>query len=284
MNAIAKTSDYLPIAGTEPGSMRVLICDDEPLAVRRLEVMLGRIGGVEVVATATDGREALLQIERMRPQLLLLDIEMPDETGLDVADALRKMAHLETPLIVFVTAYRRFALDAFECGAVDFLPKPVRMSRLEATIERARTAWADREAGARLRELGEGLTSVEADRSPDQREHIWVSRRGEVVRIDLDRIERVVAEGAYVRLHLDSTSYLHRESMGALESRLDPAQFVRAHRSHIVRMDQVASIRRTIHGGGELILRDSERIPLGRKYSRDTRRRLQSARRHHEAN
>ena len=97
---------------------------------------------------------------------------------------------------------------------------------------------------------------------------------GEVKRIDLDDVLRVAAEGAYVRLFLEENSYLHREPIGAIGTKLHPDRFIRVHRSHLVRVDQVSSIRRTIHGGGELLLRTGERVPIGRKYSREARRRL----------
>ena len=254
--------------------LNVVVCDDEPLAVRRLTSMLATMPGVTVVGTTTDGTEALDIVRRTNPDLLLLDIEMPELDGFDVVDALAKCDTPVAPLIAFVTAYRKFAPQAFETGAIDFLPKPVRLSRLDATLARARTAIEGREALRRLVELEAMLDSLRGNHVHDRDEHVWVQRRGEVVRIDLDRVDRVAAEGAYVRLFVDETSYLHREPIGAIEQRLDAKRFVRAHRSHVVRADRVASIRRTIHGGAELVLKDGIRVPLGRKYSRAARARL----------
>ena len=254
--------------------LAILVCDDEPLAVRRLTAMLSTMPGVTIVGTTTDGAEALDLVKRTKPQLLLLDIEMPELDGFDVVDALAKRGGPEVPLVAFVTAYRKFAPQAFETGAIDFLPKPVRLARLDATLTRARTAIEGREASRRLVELEAMLERLRANHLPAREEHVWVPRRGEVVRVDLDRVDRVVAEGAYVRLYVDDTSYLHRDPIGAIEGRLDPTRFVRAHRSHLVRIDRVASIRRTIHGGAELVLKDGVRIPLGRKYSRAARSRL----------
>lgn len=254
--------------------VRALVCDDEPLAVRRLASMLATMPGVEVIATTTNGREVLGLVDATAPHLLLLDIEMPDVDGFDVVEELARTRRADTPLVAFVTAYRKFAPQAFETGAIDFLPKPFRMTRLDGTLARARQSIEGREAARRLTELESMLDSLRANHAPSPDAHVWVPRRGEVVRIDLHRVERIVAEGAYVRLHLDGTSYLHREHIGAIHGRLDAALFVRVHRSHVVRIDQVTSIRRTIHGGGELALRDGERVPLGRKYSRDARCRL----------
>lgn len=254
--------------------MKVFVCDDEPLAVRRLCTLLQGIVGVEMVGCTTDPTEAVRMIEATAPDLLLLDIEMPEMDGFDVVDAVARLKAPTAPLVAFVTAYRRFAPEAFECGAIDFLSKPVRAARLEATVARSRDALAGREARARLVELERNLSGLRSDRDLNDGNPIWVSKRGEMVRVDLDRIDRVEAEGAYVRLHVDTNSYLHREAIGHLVERLAPDRFVRVHRSHIVRVDRVASIRRTIHGGSELILQDERRIPVGRKYTREARRRL----------
>jgi DNA-binding LytR/AlgR family response regulator len=255
--------------------LKVVICDDEPLAVRRLERMLSSMPEVVVVGTTTDGAEALDLVRSALPDLLLVDIEMPELDGFDVVQALAQVE--APPLVAFVTAFRKFAPQAFETGAIDFLPKPVRLARLDDTVSRARKAIAGREAARRLVELEAMLDNLRASHIPARDEHVWVPRRGEVIRIDLDSVERIVAEGAYVRLHTEDASYLHREPIGAIEKRLDQSRFVRAHRSHIVRIDQVASIKRTMHGGGELILKDGTRVSIGRKYSREARKRLLSA-------
>ena len=256
--------------------LRVVICDDEELANDRLASLLGRIGEVEIVGTASNGGEALALVEETRPDLVLLDIEMPDMDGFDVVEQLGRLLTpgWDAPLVAFVTAFRRFAPEAFDSGAIDFLSKPVRLARLEKTIDRARRAQAGREAGRRLIDLQGMLDALRDNRDPYREAHVWVPRRGEVVRVDLDQIDRIAAEGAYVRLHVESNSFLHREAIGTIEAKLDPVRFVRVHRSHLVRIDHVASIKRTIHGGGELLLRSGERIPLGRKYARTARQRL----------
>ncbi|HSI19676.1 MAG TPA: LytTR family DNA-binding domain-containing protein [Sphingomonas sp.] len=260
-------------------ALRLLLCDDEPLAVRRLTAMLAEIPDIAVVASTTDAREAVDLVRSTMPDLLLLDIEMPDIDGFDIVEAVAKLggAGAAAPLVAFVTAYRKFAPQAFETGAIDFLPKPVRLNRLETMLARARHAIEGRQAARRLIELEAMLDALRANHLPARDAHVWVPRRGEVVRIDLDRTDRIVAEGAYVRLHVEENSYLHRAPIGEIESQLDPVRFLRVHRSHIVRVDHVAAIRRTIHGAGELVLRNGQRVPLGRKYSRDARRRLMAA-------
>ena len=253
-----------------------MICDDEPLALARLAALLARTTGAEVVASVRDGVEALASMRDTSPDLLLLDIEMPGLDGFDIVEQLTRLADEgnDAPLVAFVTAYRRFAPEAFDSGAIDFLSKPVRLSRLERTLARARVAMEGREARRRLDDLQKQIDRYRDDQGPWRNAHVWVPRRGEVVRIDLDQIDRVVAEGAYVRLHVEGSSFLHREPIGSLEKRLDPSRYVRVHRSHILRIVHIASLRRTMHGGGELVLRSGERVPLGRMYAKDARRRL----------
>jgi DNA-binding LytR/AlgR family response regulator len=249
--------------------LRVLLCDDEPLAVERLASMLRRIAFVEIVAATTDAEEALALIARERPDLAFLDVEMPGLDGFDLVEAIcRLRLDPSPPLIAFVTAHRQFAFDAFDVGAVDFLSKPVRMARLEQTLQRARAALDARDAARRLDDMQQAIESIRQEKADrDDNAHVWVQRRGENVRIALEQLDRVEAEGAYVRLHTGALSYLHRAPITEIEARLHPERFVRVHRSHIVRSDYVASVRRTVHGGSELILRGGERIPIGRKYA-----------------
>ena len=258
-------------------ALRALVCDDEPLAVRRLTSMLAKCDDVEVVGEATGGQEAIDLARQHLPDLLLLDIEMPDIDGFDVVDVLATTRGKRAPLIALVTAYPRFAPQAFDTGAIDFLSKPIRSSRLEVTLSRARDALRGREAERRLVELEAMLQQLRSDRDPGRETHIWVARRNEVIRVDLDRVDRIAAEGAYVRLYVDGDSYLHREPIGEIGRRLDPVKFVRVHRSHLVKIELVSSIRRTIHGGGELILVSGDRLPLGRKYSVKAKRLLMAA-------
>jgi DNA-binding LytR/AlgR family response regulator len=258
-------------------TLRVLVCDDEPIAVARLVALLSRVEDVEVVATALDGPAALAAIESTRPDMLLLDIEMPGPDGFDVVRLIEKRAEADgipAPLVTFVTAYRRLAPEAFDSGVTDFLSKPVRSARLEQCIARTRRVLAGRQAEARLPVLEKALGALRAERPGSEAAHVWVQRRGEMVRIDLETVERVCAEGAYVRLHSNGATYLHRDAISVMATRLAPVGHVRVHRSHIVRIDRVSSIRRTPHGGAELILRDGAGVPVGRSYAKAVRRRL----------
>ena len=258
-------------------TLRILVCDDEPIAVSRLVALLARMPDVEVVATAIDGRSTLAAVAETSPDLLLLDIEMPGPDGFEIVRSIERIAAAgggDPPLVTFVTAYRRLAPEAFDSGAVDFLSKPVRAERLETCIARARRQVAARNAETRLADLERKVGAMEAGRMGAEDPHVWVQRRGEVVRIDLDSVDRVAAEGPYVRLHANGSTYLHREAISLIETRLGRCTHLRVHRSHIVRVGQVSRIRRTPHGGAELVLRDGDQVPVGRSYAKDVRRRL----------
>ncbi len=247
--------------------IRLLVCDDEPLAVERLRDLAGRIEGVEVVGAASDGHAALDAVASVTPDALLLDIEMPALDGFDVVEALAK-AGGPSPLIVFVTAFPEFAAHAFDTGAIDFLTKPVRLARLETAIERIRRAIEERSAATRLAELARQLESLRTERRNEGGggAHLWVQRRGESVRIDLGQVDRVQAEGEYVRLYYGQISYLHREPISSLIDRFDPDRFVRIHRSHIINRDRIAAIRRRPAGGYTIVTQTGELLPVGRNY------------------
>lgn len=261
-------------------SLRVLLCDDEPLALERLSAMLTRITGVEVVASCDNGADAIRECAARKPDVVFLDIEMPNLNGFDVVEAIAAEPAAEhVPLVVFVTAYPQFATRAFETAAIDFLPKPLRRSRLEQCVDRCRDSVRNREAEARLYELQEKLNSLRSVTPSIERDSqcVWISRRGEFVRVDLDRIDWVRAEGEYVRLFAGESSYLYRQLMGSFEDRLNPAEFIRIHRSFIVRRSGVAAIKRSKHGSSVVQLRTGDELPVGRKYAKLTRQALFSA-------
>ena len=252
--------------------MKVAVCDDEMLAIERLTRMLQRIDGVTIVGTAQNGRDALGLIGDTTPDAIFLDIEMPALDGFDVVEALATAGPPgPPPLIVFVTAYPQFAAHAFDTGAIDFLIKPVRSTRLEMAVARVRDVLEKREATRRLSELASQLDALRAESralsSPAN--EIWVHRRAERVRVDLDMIELVQAEGEYVRLFVGDQSYLHRASVGSIVAQLDPARYMRVHRSYVVRLDLIAKIRRKMAGSYILALSDGREIPLGRHYRAD---------------
>ncbi|CUS43840.1 MAG: LytTR family DNA-binding domain-containing protein [Pseudomonadota bacterium] len=252
--------------------IRLLLCDDELLAIQRLQDLLGRIEGVEIVGTAANGTAALAEIAICAPDAVLLDVEMPALDGFDVVEELARVGEA-APLIVFVTAYPHFAATAFEAGAIDFLTKPIRLGRLQTAIDRIRRSIEDRSARARLNELAGQLDALRRERTGDVAEsrHIWVQRRGETVRVDLDRVDWVAAEGEYVRLYLGDANYLHRESLTALLEQLDTQRFARIHRSYIVNRERISSVRRLATGSYQLSTDAGNKLPVGRSYRRTVR-------------
>ena len=234
-----------------------MVVDDEPLAVERLQLLLARVDGVELVGTASDGEGAMRMVQALRPNLLLLDIAMPGIDGIDVARALAGDG--AAPAVVFVTAFDRFAVAAFDVAAVDYLMKPVDPERLTRAIDRARTYLHARA------EVGTSDTRRAAE-APFL-EEFWASDLSGLVRIATRDIDRISAERDYMRLHVGQRSWLIHHSMSALEDRLDPALFVRLHRSAIVRRDFVAGFQRNVSGRWIARLSDATEQPVGRLYA-----------------
>lgn len=232
--------------------INVLIADDEPLASERLKLLLDRIDGVKVVGVALDGDEAVEMARDLMPDLLLLDIAMPGLDGIEVARALSRQN--KSPAVVFVTAFDQFAVAAFEVAAVDYLMKPVDRDRLARAVDRARQL------------LAQGERPV-ADTESPYLEEFWASDLSGLVRIASRDIERVTAERDYMRLHVGPRSWLIHHSMAALEDGLDPAMFVRLHRSAIVRRNFIAGFARNPSGRWIARLADGTEQPVGRLYS-----------------
>ena len=232
--------------------IRFLIVDDEPLAVERLEILLGRLGGAEVAGTAHDGAAALALVESTRPDAVLLDIAMPGMDGIDVARALGRSER--PPVVIFVTAFDTFAVAAFDVDAVDYVMKPVAADRLARAVERARERLGVRDSGVPARER------------PAFLEEFWVSEPRGLVRLAAADVDRISAERDYMRLHVGTRSWLINHSMAKLEEELDPERFVRLHRSSIVRKDFVTGLRRDLSGRWHAKLGDGEEQKVGRLY------------------
>lgn len=235
-------------------SLRTLIVDDEPLAVERMQILCARIPALQVVGTASDGAAALRLIDALAPDLVLLDMTMPEMDGLGVARALA--GQVNRPAVVFVTAHDDFAVEAFDCDAIDYVLKPVAQERLERAVERAQ---ARRSA------------PVETPLTPEKPasewiEEFWVPHRSELIRVAAADLERIDAERDYVRLHVGQRSYMMLHTIAGLEARLDPERFIRLHRSTIVRRDRIAGLKHDGLGVWSAELADGSLQRIGRTY------------------
>jgi two-component system response regulator AlgR len=239
---------------TEP--IRFLVVDDEPLAIERLQLLLARMDGVSLAGTALEGAAALRLVEAVAPDAVLLDIAMPGMDGIDVARALARVPR--PPVVIFVTAFDTFAVAAFDVEAVDYVMKPVSAERLARAVERARERLTTRSETAPSR-AGEHL------------EEFWVSEARGLVRLAAADIDRISAERDYMRLHVGKRSWLINHTIGKLEAELDPARFVRLHRSAMVRRDFVAGLRRDESGRWWVRLADGEEQKVGRLYLKNAK-------------
>jgi two-component system LytT family response regulator len=250
--------------------LRVLMCDDEPLALDRLAALLETCAGVELVGAMLSGRQLLDEVQALKPTLILLDIEMPQVDGFDVVEALSRMAWPEAeapPLVVFVTAHPEFAVEAFDSGALDFISKPVRLGRLEQGLQRARDAAEQMEARRRLAELSGQLEDLKRARAGVREgHHIWVRKGADTLRVEIGAIDWIEAEGEYIRFHAGADSYLERGSLTEAADRFAVHGFARIHRSAIVNPERVASIEKTRWGGVVVRLIAGAQVPVGRKY------------------
>jgi len=241
--------------------LRALIVDDEPLAVERMQVICSRLPGISVIGTASDGQAALRLVEALAPDLLLLDMTMPETDGLAVARQLSGRAG--APAVIFVTAHDEFAVEAFDLDAVDYVLKPVAPDRLERAVARvvARRGQSAGQGG------GHDLAAVPGSQWLSE---FWVPHRSELVRISAADVRRIDAERDYVRIHVGGAnpaqSYLLLQTITGLEERLDPDQFIRIHRSCILRRDCVAGLRHEGLGVWSVETDDGEALRIGRTY------------------
>jgi two-component system LytT family response regulator len=232
--------------------MRAVIADDEALSRRLVRQLLDRHADVTVIAECADGAAARDALATLAPDVVFLDVRMPVESGLDVA---RRREPATGPLIVFVSAYDRFALPAFETDTVDYLTKPLTEERFDAALNRVR----DR---LRLRRLAASAVG-DAEPSPARLTHL-VSRIGtrDVV-IPLETVDFIEADDVYAAVIAGGRRHLVRTALDALERGLDPAIFIRIHRSYIVRRDRIREVRRA--NGAELVLDDGTVLPVSRR-------------------
>jgi two-component system LytT family response regulator len=260
--------------------IRVLIVDDEPLARQRIEDLLAREPGVDIAGTADNGVAAVDAIRSMRPDLLFLDVQMPGKTGLDVA---RTIGPESMPATIFVTAYDQHALQAFDLAALDYLVKPFDDERFEQAFRRARHLIDLEDTGRlheRLRTLLRDEPSAAATHAAPPGTHerylerVPVESKGKVRFIPVEEIDYVAASGAYAELVVGGRRHLIRETMQALEQRLDPDRFMRVHRSAIVQLDRIDTLLRGSGGDYEIQLKDGTRLRVSRSRRDGLARRL----------
>ena len=250
--------------------IRTLIADDEPLARRGIRAHLNLEKDIEIVSECRNGREAVEAIEADSPDLVFLDVQMPELDGFGVVDA---VGVEQMPAVIFVTAYDRYALRAFEVHALDYLLKPFDGQRFSQAVQRARNQIERDTLGdlsGRLRNL---LADLEA--RPDQKHpnRLVIKSAGRISFLDVAEIDWIEAADNYVRLHAGRESHLLRETMNSLEKRLNPEQFLRVHRSRIVNIQKVKELRPLFRGEYDITLQDGTRLESGRGY-RDRVQRL----------
>ncbi len=248
--------------------IRVLIVDDEPLARGVLREMLQSDSEVAIVGECANGKEAVQAIEELVPDLLFLDIQMPEMGGFEVLDALQgpRMPHL-----VFVTAYDQYAVRAFEVHALDYILKPFDRERFETAWQRAKAQVLRERNGGVEQKILSLLEDLKA--GTKFLERLVIKSSGRIYFLEINDIDWVQAEGNYVSVHAGKKAHLLRETITSLESQLDPKKFLRIHRSAIVRIDRIKELQPWFHGEYHIVLHDGTELTLSRNY----RDRLQEA-------
>jgi DNA-binding LytR/AlgR family response regulator len=253
-------------------TIKILVADDEPLAISRLVGGLSRMPDVEVVGTAQDGKSALDLIRTKAPDIAFLDIKMPLLSGVDVAESLSGNA----PAIIFVTAYGRFAIKAFELAAVDYLLKPVDFDRVREAIDRAverrRVTFAEQRA-QELQTLldavrDESLHTLELSQSEPT---LWLRDRDGHVRVPRASIEMLQADRDYVQVQTRGRKYMVRDTLHSFLEQLQSADFVRVHRSFVVNVAYVERVSRRPGGASDIIMSSGASVPVGRNYAASIR-------------
>jgi len=238
----------------------VVIVDDEPPARARLRRLLADHADVRITAECGDGASAVQTIEAAAPDLVLLDIQMPELDGFDVLQALEVP---QLPEIIFVSAFDQYALRAFRVHALDYVVKPVEADRLSEALDHARRRLRDRQASDEA-----GLAGLLKDLSKGRPylSRIPVRADGRVRVVDLADVDWIGAADNYVSLHAGSREYLVRETITQIERRLDPAAFVRIHRSTIVRLDRIVELLPDLHGDFQVRLKNGATLALSRTF------------------
>jgi two-component system, LytTR family, response regulator len=242
-------------------AIRTLIVDDEQAAREALRLLLGDDREIAVVGECADGRTTLERIRRDRPELVFLDIQMPAMDGLTV---LSRLEETELPVVVFVTAYDQHALQAFDLHAVDYLLKPFDDARFHKALARAKTRVRQGQLGALAGPLADLLSGMRRPEPDRWLERLVIRSDGRAIIVPVAEVNWIEARGDYLRVHAGSTCHLLRGTMKELEGQLDPAAFVRIHRSTIVRLQQIKELQPHFRGDYVVILKDGTLLKLAR--------------------
>jgi two-component system LytT family response regulator len=241
--------------------IRTLIVDDEPLARDRVKRFLRDEPDVELIGECGNGVDAIKEINAKKPDLVFLDIQMPEKNGFEVIKSLNSK---KLPTIIFVTAYDHYALQAFDVHALDYLLKPFNRDRIKRAVARAR----EHIERGRIGDLDERLNSLIADLRGERKylDRLVVKAVGRVFFLKTDEIDWIEAAGNYVKLHIARESHMIRETMNGIEAKLDPAKFLRIHRSTVVNIDRIKELHPMFSGDYAVILRNGTELALSRNY------------------
>jgi two-component system, LytTR family, response regulator len=240
-------------------TIRTIIADDEILARKKLRVLLSSESGLDVVAECRDGKQTIAAVQTYKPDLLLLDIQMPDLDGFQVLD---QISSDRMPVVIFTTAYDHYAIRAFEAHALDYLLKPFNQERLHHALERVKAELLkshEQNLKARILDL-----LSEAKPESQQLRRLVIRTAGRVVFLDLDEVDWIEAAANYVKLHVGKDSFLLREGIGHISARLDPEHFVRIHRSSIVNVSRIRELQPCDSGEYIAVLRDGKELSCSR--------------------
>lgn len=239
--------------------IRTLIVDDEPLARQRVRSLLDEEPDVEVIGESVDGFEAVAHLRATTPDLVFLDVQMPEMDGFEV---LRQVPKAALPLVIFTTAFDQHALRAFETNALDYLLKPFKPNRFKEAVQRARNLLADQQAAVAAR----GLLALlgQAPSPAGQLTRLAVKAPGKVTFVELDQVQAIEAAGKYAVVHVGKENHVLRETMSSLESHLPPQRFLRISRSVIVNMDQIQELQPMFKGENLVVLKNGKSYPTTR--------------------
>lgn len=241
-------------------AIRAVVVDDEPLAREKLMGFLEQEHDIQVIAECPDGKSAVETLDAESPDLLFLDVQMPEMSGFEVLENLDRI-----PNVIFVTAFDQYALKAFDVHAVDYLLKPYDRERFQEALDRARRELSRDRLGTVKKQLENLLDKVREDR-PKFPERLVIKTSGRVVFLKVADIDWVDAAGNYVKIHAAGETHMLRETMTGLEDRLDPKKFLRIHRSTIVNVERIKELQQQFHGDYVVVLHSGQRLTLSRSY------------------